>query len=109
MSDTVSAEAPARFDLRFAAIVGLCFAVLLAPRISMHVPWRDEWHVWLVASTSPTFGELLARLRYDGHPSLWYATLWLVSRGWNDPLAMKVVHAILATSVAVVVAAAAPF
>lgn len=36
-----------------------------------HEPWRDEANVWLIAGElSPV--QLLAQIRYQGHPCLWY-------------------------------------
>jgi hypothetical protein len=50
--------------------------------IFRHQPWLDEWQAIQIASQSPDWSALLANLRYEGHPPLWYALL----RGLNSVL-----------------------
>jgi hypothetical protein len=55
------------------AIAGaLALQVLL---IATHKPWLDEWQALLIAVQAPSWPDLLAALRYEGHPPLWYAIL----------------------------------
>ncbi|HEY8591483.1 MAG TPA: hypothetical protein VIL42_01310 [Sphingomicrobium sp.] len=57
----------------FAAIA--CLALLQAALIFTHEPWLDEWQALQMALQSPTLPDLLANLRYEGHPPLWYLIL----------------------------------
>jgi hypothetical protein len=100
---------PSRLDWRFGLALAGIFAVLLAPRIGVHIFWRDEWHTWLFAKDAPDLGTLFVRARYDGHPLTWYWIVWGLTRVFDDPVAMKAAHAVFATLVALVVGLAAPF
>ena len=106
VSHEVTLPPPA--DLRFGLIVAAAFALVLLPRILLHVMWRDEWQAWMLAVPTPTLGELFARLRYEGHPGGWHLLLWLVAQVWPDPMAMKLLHLAVAAGGAFVVAAYAP-
>ena len=94
---------------RFGAVVALIYLAALLPRIWVHVLWRDEWQAWMIAVPTPPPGEFFARLAYEGHPGLWHVLLWLAGRLWPDPLAMKLLSALVASGVAFVVAGFAPF
>lgn len=98
-----------RLDLRFAAVLSVVYLLTLLPRIFAHVMWRDEWQAWLLAvDGSPTFGELVHRLGYEGHPMAWHILLWLSGSIWPDANAMKGIHALIATGTVFLVAAFAP-
>jgi hypothetical protein len=55
--------------------------------------WRDEIHSWGLVLASPSLSDLLANLRFTGHPSLWYLILWLASWFTDSPYTVQVVHA----------------
>jgi hypothetical protein len=56
--------------------VAVCAVLLLqAALILRHQPFVDEWQALQIAVQSPDFGRLLANLRYEGHPPLWYLVL----------------------------------
>lgn len=98
-----------RPDLRFAAVLCLVYLLTLLPRVFAHVMWRDEWQAWLLAvDGSPTFGELVQRMGYEGHPMAWHLVLWLAGSAWPDANAMKVIHALIASGVVFLVSAFAP-
>ena len=44
-----------------------------------HQPFVDEWQALQIAVQSPDFSSLIANLRYEGHPLLWYLVLRAVS------------------------------
>jgi hypothetical protein len=44
-----------------------------------HQPFVDEWQALQIAVQSPDLGSLLANLRYEGHPPLWYLLLRAMS------------------------------
>lgn len=56
----------------------LCVILTIAFQLALiftHRPWLDEWQALLIAQESPTFTDLMANLRYEGHPPLWYLIL----------------------------------
>ncbi|WP_156028616.1 hypothetical protein [Sphingobium chlorophenolicum] len=53
-----------------ALILGFQAALVL-----LHEPWLDEWQSLQLAVQSPSLAELLANLRYEGHPPLYYLLL----------------------------------
>lgn len=109
-SPSTSSDRPLTpLDWRFGLGLAALFLVLLVPRVMAHDMWGDEWHTWLVCREMPSLSALFARIRYDGHPATWYVITWLATRVFNDPLAMKLIHAAIAASVVAVVGIAAPF
>ena len=71
--------------------------------------WRDELQVFMVAESSPSLGDLFFRLKYEAHPGLWYALVWLVTRITSDPTWMQVLHIALASWTWVIVYRWSPF
>lgn len=57
--------------LIFNYVIFISFTVLSLWLIYIHEPWRDEAQSWLLVRDTG-FLELLAQLRYEGHPFLWY-------------------------------------
>jgi len=55
-----------------AGILLLAFGLRAAKGASRDGIWRDEAQDWYVVTESDTYGDLLANLRYDGHPPLHY-------------------------------------
>lgn len=87
MADTIVLSGPVRratFSkevlerLGWPAAVAAVF-LLQALLIFRHQPFVDEWQALQIAVQSPDFGSLLANLRYEGHPPLWYLLLRAVS------------------------------
>ena len=97
-------EAP-RFALLVTGAYGLALAVLLAH----HELWADEIQAWLLARDSGGVPELLANLRYEGHPPLWHLLLMPLTRMTNDPSAMQALHWAIAVSAVYVIVRHAPF
>jgi hypothetical protein len=95
-------------DYRFAAIVAVIFATTLIPRFFFHEFWRDELQSWMLATDQANLTTVLARVRYEGHPSLWYVSLWFVSRLRHDPISMQILHGLTATATVFLMAAFAP-
>jgi hypothetical protein len=75
-----------------AAIIAL-FALQCA-LIVTHWPWFDEVQALLIALQSPTLPDLLANLRYEGHPPLWYLVLrglgLVLDPQWILPVAVAI-------------------
>ena len=84
--------------------------VLQLALIARHSPWLDEWQALQIAVQSPTVSDLLANLRYEGHPPLWYAILRGLAAVLGNPmLALPVAAAMLAAIVQPAILFASPF
>jgi len=93
----------------FAAAIVLLYLPVALFAIAHHEMWRDELHCWLVARDSPTPWAVVQGRAYDGQPPLWYLLLWVLQLATHDPVAMQVVHVVIASAVVWVFASRAPF
>lgn len=84
------------------------YAALVFAGLFRHEMWRDELHAWLIASGSGDLADLYRNTRYDGHPPLWTALVFLVSRFTADPFWMQMLHGALAVAAAAVFVRYAP-
>ncbi len=68
---------PRQFDLPPAVFAALVVAagILQVALIASHDYFVDEWQALQIAVQSPDLAALLANLRYEGHPPLWYLLL----------------------------------
>jgi hypothetical protein len=78
-------------------------------RTFRHAMWRDELQAFMLTAGSPTLVDLFHSLKYEAHPALWYALLWLVTRFTTEPAAMQVLHVAIALGVWVLIFRASPF
>jgi len=85
------------------------FILLLCLNTWHHIPWSDELHAWglMRASTDPW--ALFENLHFEGHPGLWHVLLFAASLVSPTPVAMKVLHLLLAASTILLIARYAPF
>ncbi|MBF0458189.1 MAG: hypothetical protein HQK99_09870 [Nitrospirae bacterium] len=96
-------------DDKFILGFTLAFALLGIFNISHHVMWRDELEAWMMARDASTLGELFNNIKYQGHPSLWFLTLFVLARITPNPLIMQIFHLALAVGVVYVALRFAPF
>ena len=68
MTDICKKKRPGQLIL---AAVFLGYLIFNGILLSRHEPWRDEANVWLMARELTPL-QLLAEIRYQGHPCLWY-------------------------------------
>ena len=87
----------------------LTFFALGLLLIGRHELWQDEWQAWLIARDSATIRDLFNNLRYEGHPGLWHLGLFGLSRFTPQPLAMQVLHLMVATATVYVFLKFSPF
>ena len=104
-----STSSPAFSNLRFPAGLTAVYALLLAFGLSHHEMWRDELQAWLLARDSTDPADLLANLKYEGHPALWYLLLMPLARVTTSPVAMQALHLVIASTTVFLVARFAPF
>ena len=95
---------------RVIATAALCaFAVYLALGIMHHEAWRDEWQAINIARAATSLPDLYQRLRYEGHPALWYL---LIRGAWEifpSLASVQLLNAAFALAAAALVAFLAPW
>ncbi|UPT69310.1 MAG: hypothetical protein M0D53_08725 [Flavobacterium sp. JAD_PAG50586_2] len=74
-----------------------------------HELWLDEAHHYLLARDSNSFVELIQNTRYEGHPILWNALLYGITRFSLNPFWMQFLHILISTSVVFIFLRKAPF
>jgi hypothetical protein len=85
------------------------FLVFLLIQIVHHQLWRDELNVYGIAHASPTLGSLLWRVNHEGHPLVWYLTIWLAMKAIPSVAVLKVIQFIVGSAIIVLVGLARPF
>jgi hypothetical protein len=94
------------WGILFLAAYGMCLFVLIAH----HEVSRDEVRAYSIARAAADPVDLVRnRLVNEGHPPLWYLTLWLGSRAWDNYAVLKTASLIAGLGVASVVFLASPF
>ncbi len=91
------------------ALITFGFAVLFVANIAHHAMWSDELLAWMIARTADGPAGLFGALHYDGHPGLWHALLWPVTRVTGDPRAMQVVHGAIGLMLIGLIGLCSPF
>ncbi|AFY42632.1 hypothetical protein [Nostoc sp. PCC 7107] len=78
------------------------FSILGLIGILNHSMWRDELNPWLIVRDSQSFTDLIANIKYEGHPVLWYFSLACLRKIADNPLIMQVFHlSITITAIAI--------
>ena len=90
-------------------LLTLPFLVFFYIQLAHHALWRDELNAFGIAAGSPTLRSLLANVRYEGHPWLWYVLLWFVSKLTHDPVGMEWLQAAIGTAIYLVLGLLSPF
>ena len=94
------------------ALPNLLFGLLVVyntVRLFRHAMWRDELQTFMVTRASNTLPDLYAKLGYEGHPGLWHLLVWVVTRFTGDPVAMQVLHLLIALGIWVLIWRLSPF
>lgn len=90
-------------------ILGI-YGVISAVGLHYHELFLDEAHHYLVSRDSHSFSDFYNNLRYDGHPRLWGALLYLITHFLTtDPVAMQVLQWLFAMAGAFVLLRYGPF
>ncbi len=86
------------------------YFVLCALGLYRHELFLDEAHHFLIGRDSATLSEVYYNARYDGHPRLWHAILFLITHYITpNPIGMQVFQLLVATGAAWVFLRYAPF
>jgi len=95
-----------------ATVSDALFLLLIAVNIIRtlrHAMWRDELQSFLIATSSSSLWELFVKLKYEGHPGLWYTLVWLITCVTSNPMWMQILHIGLATGVWIIIYWWSPF
>jgi hypothetical protein len=84
-------------SLSYAVIISAIFLVLGIVLVFHHEMWRDEVNVWLIAKDIQSPFGILQHLRYDGHPGLWHLCVFAIRHIIPYPIAMQILHLLIAT------------
>lgn len=87
----------------------LIFFVLGLIGIGHHEIWLDEAHHFLLGLESTSFFDLFYNARYEGHPLLWNALLFLLTFFTKNIFAMQLLHLLIATANIFLILWYAPF
>lgn len=101
-------EESAAGRLRFAGLLTAVFVVLTLPRLLLHELWRDEAWLWVVVTESRSLAELFVPLARSGQGYLFPVLGFLVRQVWTSPLALQLLHLLLAGAAVFVFARWAP-
>ena len=82
-------------DKHYALGLTFLFLAVGAFTASHHEMWRDEIQAWLLARDSTSIFNLLANLKYEGHPGLWHLCLMPLSRISDSPVLMQMFHLLI--------------
>ncbi|QWR78299.1 hypothetical protein [Candidatus Magnetomonas plexicatena] len=96
-------------DLKFAYTLTLVFSVLTLFNLLHHEMWRDELEAWMIARDASSLHGLIDNMRYQGHPMLWHLILYPITKISRNPIAMQMVHLVIATASAFIFLRFAPF
>lgn len=94
---------------RLALLLAVVFLALSLLKVLQHEMWRDEIGAWSLAKASSSIAGLLHNTKYEGHPLSWFLCLYALSRFTDQPLAMQVLHVLIATAVVYVFTRFSPF
>ena len=74
-----------------------------------HEMWRDELQPWGIGASSRTLADLIRNIRYEGHPIVWFVPVWVLTKLFDDPAALQVLHTGLVLTTAWLVIFRSPF
>jgi len=72
-------------------IVGV-FVFITLLLLIQHALWRDEFNPWLIVRDSESWIALWQKVRYEGHPILWYISLSSLYQLTQNFLSMQLFH-----------------
>ena len=96
-------------DLYYAIGITTLFLIVGGYGAAHHEMWRDEIQAWLLARDSTSVFDLLANMKYEGHPPLWHLCLMPLTRITHSPIIMQVFHLLIAATTVFLFTRYAPF
>lgn len=99
----------ARLQLAFLPTLGVAYLALSLLKGERHEMWRDELELWALARQSGSFAELVRLYRHSGQPFLWPFCVYCLHRLTDSPIAVQMLHAVIATAAVTVMVRFAPW
>ena len=96
-------------DLQYAVGLTVLFLSVAGFAASHHEMWRDELQAWLIARDAGSIVDVFERLKYEGHPALWYVCLYALAKLTWSPVIMQVFHVMVAGATVFLFVWQAPF
>ncbi len=106
---SVQSNLSAKKDFYYAIGMTALFLLVGGYAAAHHEMWRDEIQAWLLARDSASLSELLANMKYEGHPALWHICLMPLSRISASPVMMQAFHLLIAAATVFLFTRFAPF
>jgi hypothetical protein len=104
--NSVPSHGATRINISILAFLG--FATLQTWLIFTHSPWFDEAQALLIARAP--WSDLLANIKYEGHPALWYLVLGAIDRLLGaSPLSLPVAQLAIALPILALIWFRSPF
>ena len=91
-----------------AILLGLWLAVVIFTTLR-HEYWRDEVRAWSLAREATSPLDLFHRIRYEGHPILWYLLLYIGKSIVDTPLLLPITSIVIATAAVTIFMVRSPF
>lgn len=85
------------------------YSTLIGIMISVHVPWVDEVHSWLIARDSNPVSLLFRYMRYEGTPGLWHLLLMAPAKLKMPLVTLNIIAGIIMAVAAYLVIFRSPF
>lgn len=95
------------FDIRFACLLTLFFAAVVALGMYNHEMWRDEYEIFMEMRDTPGFFALFPDIQPA--PNLYYSLLYPVIKLWPYPAAFQIFHFAVITAAVFVFNRYSPF
>jgi hypothetical protein len=91
-----------------AVLLAAWFAIVVSTTLH-HEYWRDEVRPWSLAGSAQSFSDLFHRIRYEGHPMLWYLLLYGARTLLDAPVVLPILSLLVATAAMTLFMLRAPF
>ena len=91
-----------------AILLGLWLAVVIFTALR-HEYWRDEVRAWSLAREATSPLDLFHRIRYEGHPILWYLLLYVGKSIVDTPLVLPITSIVIASAAVTIFMLRSPF
>ncbi len=91
-------------------VFALCaYAIYLGFGFVNHEAWRDEWQAINIARSFTSLPDLYGRLRYEGHPALWFLAIRSVWEVYPALISVQILNGLFAVSAGALVAFFSPW
>ena len=97
------------FQENYIWLVLATFFIFALINILYHEMWRDEIQTWMLAKASSSLPELFENSQFERHPRMWYFCIFLLTRIFDNAIAMQLFHLFIATTTIFIFLLFSPF